>query len=82
MARIIVKLVSSGVKIVVNSHSPYMIEALHRYTDNKKLRDKSNFYLAKDGAIKDENNISEIFELLSQPFDEFDKMDSDILNAK
>jgi predicted ATPase len=31
MAKIIVELVKNGVKIVVNSHSPYMIEALERY---------------------------------------------------
>ncbi|KIM03387.1 MAG: hypothetical protein KU28_11330, partial [Sulfurovum sp. PC08-66] len=31
MAKVIVELVKNGVRVVVNSHSPYMIEALERY---------------------------------------------------
>lgn len=76
MAKIIVKLVKQGLKIIVNSHSPYMIEALKRYSDEEVLSEKSNFYLAENGFIKDEDNLSKIFELLSEPFEEFEKMDS------
>ena len=81
MAKIIVELVKNGVKVVVNSHSPYMIEALKRYSDKEKLQDKTNFYLAEGGYIEDKNKLQEIYEKLSEPFDEFDKMDSDILNG-
>ncbi len=81
MAKIIVELVKNGVKIVVNSHSPYMIEALQRYSDKENLQDKTNFYLAENGYIEDKNKLQEIYEKLSEPFDEFNKMDSDILNG-
>ena len=82
MAETIVELVKNGVKIVVNSHSPYMIEALKRYSDRENLQDKTNFYLAENGYIEDKNKLQEIYEKLSEPFDIFDKMDSDILNGQ
>ncbi len=79
MAKIIVELVKNGVKIVVNSHSPYMIEALQRYSELAKV--DSDFYLAEDGYIKKENDsnaetLEKIFEKLSEPFDVFEEMDS------
>jgi predicted ATPase len=52
MAKIIVELVKNGVKIVVNSHSPYMIEALELYSSKQKIN--NNFYLAEK---KDEYSI-------------------------
>ena len=81
IAKIIVELVKNGVKIVVNSHSPYMIEALKRYSDLEKIENKTNFYLAEDGYIKQINNsnsetLEKIFEKLSEPFDTFEEMDS------
>ena len=81
LAKIIIELVKGGVKVLVNSHSPYMIEALKRYSELEKLEKKSNFYLAENGYIKQINNsnsetLSEIFEKLSEPFDTFDEMDS------
>ena len=82
MAKIIVELVKNGVKIVVNSHSPYMIEALKRYSDKENLQDKTNFYLAEDGYIHkiEESNsltLEKIFEKLSEPFDIFEEMESE-----
>ncbi len=79
MAKIIVKLVKNGVKILVNSHSPYMIEALQRYSELAKVN--SDFYLAEDGYINKVNDsnsetLSKIFEKLSEPFDVFEKMES------
>ena len=82
MAKIIVELVKNGMKIVINSHSPYIIEALKRYSDKENLQDKTNFYLAEKGYIEDKNKLQEIYEKLSEPYDEFDRMDSDILNGK
>jgi len=84
MAKIITELVKSGVKIVVNSHSPYMIEALKRYTEMEDVYSDTNFYLAEDGYIKqleDSNaaTLSKIFEKLSEPFDVFEEMESDSL---
>ncbi|MFK5976941.1 MAG: AAA family ATPase [Sulfurovum sp.] len=51
MAKIIVELVKNGVKVVVNSHSSYMIDALKRYSKIEKIEDKTNFYLAENGHI-------------------------------
>lgn len=83
-AKILTKLSKIGVKIVVNSHSPYMVEALQRYSKKEKL--DTNFYLAQDGEISQIENNNEktlalIFSKLSEPFDEFDKMDSETING-
>lgn len=82
MAKIIVELVKNGVKIVVNSHSPYMIEALKRYSDRENIQDKTNFYLAEDGKIDkvEESNsqtLVAIYEKLSEPYDKFEEMESE-----
>ncbi len=82
MAKIIVQLVKNGVTVLVNSHSPYMVEALQRYSELEKVN--SNFYLAHDAKIEqiEESNsktLAEIFNKLSEPFEEFEKMDSEAL---
>lgn len=82
MAEIIVELVKNGVKVLVNSHSPYMIEALKRYSEVEKIEDKTNFYLAEEGYIKKLNDsnsetLVKIFEKLSEPFDVFEEMESE-----
>ena len=80
LAKIIVDLVKQGVKILINSHSPYMIEALQRY--GKKANISTDFYLADNHQIvEDEESLSKIFAKLSEPFDEFDRMDSESLNG-
>jgi predicted ATPase len=80
MAKIIVELVKNGVNVVVNSHSPYMIEALQRYAEVEKVT--ADFYLAENGYIKKENDsnsetLAKIFEKLSEPFDVFEEMESE-----
>jgi predicted ATPase len=80
MAEIIVELVKNGVKILVNSHSPYMIEALQRYSELEKVN--SDFYLAEDGYIRKENDsnsqtLVSIYEKLSEPYDVFEEMESE-----
>ena len=82
MAKIIVDLVDRGVKIVVNSHSPYMIEALERYAEKAKVT--ADFYLAEDETIdKIENNnsktLAKIFNKLSAPYETFNQMDCETL---
>lgn len=80
LAKVIVKLVDNGMKILVNSHSPYMVEALQRYS--KKQNIPNNFYLAdKCKILEDDQALSKIFAKLSEPFDEFDKMDSETVNG-
>ncbi len=82
LAKIIVNLIKNGVKILVNSHSPYMIEALKRYSEIENIEDKTNFYLAEDGyidKIEDSNSqtLVAIYEKLSEPYDEFEEMESE-----
>ena len=80
LAKIIVYLVEKGVRVLVNSHSPYMIEALQRYAQKQKI--KNNFYLAENGyIIEDKQSLSKTFSKLSEPFDEFDKMDREQLHG-
>ena len=84
MAKIIVELVKNGVKILVNSHSPYMIEALERYAEKAEV--PSDFYLAEDGVIDkvEDNNsktLAKIFHKLSAPYETFNQMDSEILKG-
>jgi len=74
-AKIIVELVRNGVKILVNSHSPYMIEALKVYSDNKRLENKTNFYLSQKNngqtMSKIENvtlDLEPIFKKLADPY--------------
>ncbi len=80
-AKIIVALVQKGIKVLVNSHSPYMIEALKRYSEVEKIEEQTNFYLAEDGYIKQENDSNSetlvtIYEKLSEPYDAFEEMEA------
>lgn len=74
MAKIIVELVKNGVKVLVNSHSPYMIEALKRYSEVENIEDKSSFYLAEDGYIKYQDSLEDIFEKLALPMRELKRV--------
>ncbi len=74
LAEIIVELVGNGVKIVVNSHSPYMIEALKRYSEVEEIEDKTNFYLAEDRYIAHQDSLENIFEKLALPMRELKKL--------
>lgn len=75
LAEIIVKLAKHQVFVIVSSHSPYFIEALKRYSDKEEMSKFSNFLLAKDQIIQDKDRLSEIFEILSEPFEVFRQMD-------
>lgn len=79
-AETIVKLVKYGVKVVFISHSPYMIEALKRYSDKEGLCDKSNFYLAEGGYIEHQDSLENIFEKLSVPMRELKELKWQSLN--
>ena len=75
MAKVIVELVKNGVKVVVNSHSPYMIQALIKYARDENIVDDSNFYLAQKetefATFENVNeNLNKIFELLAKPMNE------------
>ncbi len=68
-AELIALLVKNGANILVTTHSPYMVEALERYSE--KYKTEVNFYLAEEGVIKSENNndtLIKTFRKLSEPF--------------
>lgn len=78
-AELLVELASQGVYILVSSHSPYMIEALKRYSEISKIETEPRFYLAKDKKIDNQDRLSEIFSALSEPFEIFQRMDAEML---
>lgn len=82
LAQWIVELSQRGVNLLINSHSPYMIEALQRYSQEYHVQAKTHYYLADQGKILPNNQaLSLIFAKLSAPFAEFDRMDSETLHG-
>lgn len=78
-AQIITILAKNEIPILVTSHSPYMIEALKRFSDKENITEYTNFYLSAENIIEDENNLEAIFKKLSEPFEIFMQMDQEIL---
>ena len=78
-AQIITTLAKNDIPILVTSHSPYMIEALKRFSDKEKISGSTNFYLSIENVIEDENNLEAIFSKLSEPFEVFMQMDKEII---
>ncbi|MDM8566209.1 AAA family ATPase [Candidatus Halobeggiatoa sp. HSG11] len=81
-AKFIVELVKNGVNVLITSHSPYMVEALKRYSEKEQIN--SDFYLAENGFVdKIENSnsktLAKIFEKLSEPFDIFEQIEMEKL---
>ena len=81
-AELVIELVKNDINVLVTSHSPYMIEALQRYSELAEVN--SDFYLAKEEKIDkiDDSNsdtLAKIFEKLSEPFDVFEEMDMERL---
>lgn len=79
LADILVQIAQQGVYILVSSHSPYMIEALKRFSDKCKIRKETNFYFAQDQIIEDRDRIEDIFKALAEPFEVFKSMDAKAL---
>ncbi|MGL4293741.1 MAG: AAA family ATPase, partial [Bacteroidales bacterium] len=75
-ARIITELVDNGISVMVSSHSPYMMQALRKFSNEKReLVDKTNFYLtrkdANSGCVTLDDvttNFTSLFKLLNEPF--------------
>jgi len=67
-AKLIVELVKRGVKVLITSHSPFFIETI------ENLYKDTNFYLAKDGMIK-ECRTDEIYDVLAQSIDILEEME-------
>lgn len=79
LAQVLLKLVESGVYVLVSSHSPYLIEALKRGVDRAGLANEARFTLAQERKINDEDRLSDIFEVLAEPFEVFRRMDAEDL---
>ena len=79
LAQVLVGLAQKGIFILVSSHSPYLIEALKRYADRAGLGDTACFYLAKDRNIENQDRLSDIFQVLAEPFEVFRQMDAEML---
>lgn len=90
-AQILCKMVKRGFHILVTSHSPYLIQALHTYSVLEDIfDDKVNFYYAKTASKENYNEIvnvrdkngnfddSEIFKSLYAPFETLQKFDQQI----
>lgn len=73
-AEVVCEMVKKWVKVVINSHSPYMIEALNKISIRQGLIEKSNFYLTKENSdwtvifIDKTEEKYDIFSTLSEPF--------------
>lgn len=78
-AKLLVIFAKNGITTLIASHSPYMIEALKRYSDIEDLGEVTNFYLAEDSIILPKDRLSDIFRTLEEPFEIFRKMDEEIL---
>lgn len=86
-AEILVLLVKElNITLYLNSYSPIFIEAVSLYSQYYDLLDQTNFYLTK----KQENNkfnfkkinpknMGEVYENLTRPYDELDKLKARIL---
>lgn len=75
-AKVIIELIKkNGLNVLVNSHSPYMVEALKRYAEEENI--KPNFYLSENAKIlQSDDALENIFKKLSEPFNIFDDMDA------
>ena len=80
-AELIVNLVKSlNVKVLINSHSPYFIEAIQIISQHENINNRVNFYETKKCSkskltkIVKINDIDSIFASLSEPFDMLDEI--------
>lgn len=73
-AKLIVELVANGANILVNTHSPYVIEALKTFATRRGVQPSIYFAHKTDGKATNIKNmygdISEIISCLAKPFDD------------
>lgn len=79
-AKVLVALAKNNIRIMINTHSPYMLEALDKYS--KKHTSYTKFYLADNGFVQqidgsNERTLEEIFKKLNEPFKIFDEMENE-----
>lgn len=75
-----------NIYIYLNSHSPMFIEAISLYSQYYDLLDETSFYLTQKQVNNKYNfkkinpkNMGEVYENLTKPYDELDKIKAEIL---
>lgn len=74
-----------NISLYLNSHSPIFIEAISLYSQYYELISKTNFYLTQKQENKynfkkiNPKNMGEVYENLTSPYDELDKLKAKIL---
>ena len=75
-----------NVYIYLNSHSPMFIEAISLYAQYYHMLDETSFYLTQkqqtgkyDFMKIDPKNMGDVYENLTRPYDELDKLKAEIL---
>lgn len=93
LAKTFVQMAKSDYKLLITTHSPYMLQALKTYSEYESiLKDKTSFYFSKideetgyyniESVIDSNGNLddSEIFKNLYSPIEELMEIDNDIAN--
>ena len=85
-AQILVSLVKElDIYIYLNSHSPMFIEAMSLYSQYYGLLDETSFYMTQENAGKydfkkiNPKDMGEVYENLTKPYDELDRLKAEIL---
>ena len=70
LAEIIVLIqVEYGMHILINSHSPYFIDAIDKFSQIYGIRENCKFYLTKESENKESSTLLDVSEDLSGIFD-------------
>ena len=80
LAEILVKLTKTGASnVLINTHSPYFIEAIETFAEKHKIENKCRFYLTSDEHISSRiiettSAIDKIYKLLAEPFERLERI--------
>ena len=82
-AEVLVQLVSlTDNNVLINTHSPYFLNALQVYVEKYKLTGKEHFYLSKNQGdyteiVEHTKNVNEIYKILFEPFQKLEDEKTD-----
>jgi predicted ATPase len=73
--KIICSLAEFGLNVIINTHSPYIVQSLSYFSTNIGINDKTTFYLTENKKTKTivtevTDSLSRIFEKLAKPMRE------------
>lgn len=76
-AEMIIELVKNDIYVIINSHSPYMIQALRHFSEKEGIQDKVSYYFSEiednetQANMKDvTDDLNVIFRTLAKPLNE------------